>query len=259
MREIAELVIRQSGLEEYLKKTGGEELDELHNVEELISSAAEFDKENPEGSLDDFLAQVSLVSDADHMKGAGGAVTLMTLHAAKGLEFPVVAMIGLEEGVLPHSRSRGNLDELEEERRLCFVGITRSQERLLLSKAAKRTVRGISERTIPSPFINEMPQEDLQIFDRTGIESYGSRRSFNPLSQRGEQTYVHDEPPESRGISGQFSHLRRGQMVRHPQFGIGRIREIEEMGEQRTRAVVQFNQAGQKTLILEFARLEAMD
>ena len=107
MRSIAEAVIRQSGLEDYLKKIGGDELDELHNVEELISSTAEFDAENPQGSLNDFLAQVSLVSDADHMKGAGGAITLMTLHAAKGLEFPVVAMIGMEEGILPHSRSRG--------------------------------------------------------------------------------------------------------------------------------------------------------
>ena len=79
--------------------------DQLANVDELISSAAEYDKEQPEGSLDEYLAQVSLVSDADHMEGAGGAVTLMTLHAAKGLEFPVVAIIGLEEGCLPHSRA----------------------------------------------------------------------------------------------------------------------------------------------------------
>src|SRR5208337_2436023 len=100
---------------------------------------------NPEGSLDDYLAQVSLVSDADRFEGAGGAVTLMTLHAAKGLEFPVVAIIGLEEGCLPHSRARGDTKELEEERRLCFVGITRAQERLILSTAAWRTIRGKRE------------------------------------------------------------------------------------------------------------------
>ena len=104
-RTIMEAVVRESGLEQLLKKTGDEEQEELANVNELISSAAEFDKENTEGTLDDYLAQVSLVSDADHMKGAGGAVTLMTLHAAKGLEFPVVAMIGMEEGILPHSRA----------------------------------------------------------------------------------------------------------------------------------------------------------
>src|SRR5438874_2469263 len=144
-----ENVVRRSGLDVALRKDT--ELDDLGegplaNVNELISSAAEYDKENSEGqtgSLDDYLAIVSLVSDADHMKGAGGAVTLMTLHAAKGLEFPVVAMIGLEDGILPHSRARDNLNELEEERRLCFVGITRAQRRLLLSKAQYRTVRGL--------------------------------------------------------------------------------------------------------------------
>jgi DNA helicase-2/ATP-dependent DNA helicase PcrA len=250
VRDITEAVIRQSGLEEYLKKTGGEELDELKNVEELINSASEFDRDNPEGTLDDFLAQISLVSDADHMKGAGGAVTLMTLHAAKGLEFPVVAIIGLEEGVLPHSRARGNLTELEEERRLCFVGITRAQERLLLSKAARRMIRGISERTIPSPFLNEMPADELTVTDRTGFEPSGPRGGYR-RDDRGDFEDRRGSEPK-----GEFARYRQGQVVRHPTFGIGRIREIAEMGDNRTRAVVQFNEAGQKTLILEFARLE---
>ena len=85
----------------------------------------------------------------------------MTLHAAKGLEFPVVAMIGLEEGCLPHARSRDSMKELEEERRLCFVGITRAEQHLILSRAVYRTMRGLRERTIPSPFLNEMPQASL--------------------------------------------------------------------------------------------------
>src|SRR5206468_6054489 len=109
----------------------------------------------------------------DHMKGGEGAVTLMTLHAAKGLEFPVVAMIGLEEGILPHARSRGNMKELEEERRLAFVGITRAQEQLVLTKAAYRTIRGLRERTVTSPFLNEMPEEMLDITDRTGLAGAG--------------------------------------------------------------------------------------
>ncbi len=261
VRDIAERIIRQSGLEDYLRKSGGEELDELHNVEELISSTAEFDKANPQGSLHDFLAQVSLVSDADHMKGAGGAVTLMTLHAAKGLEFPVVAMIGLEDGILPHSRSRGNMNELEEERRLCFVGITRAQEHIILGKAARRMIRGVEERTIPSPFLNEMPANDLNIIDRTGAGSFdrpvrsgGGARA----NERKTNEFTGSAAPP-RPVTGQFSHLQSGQLVRHPQFGIGRIRELEEMGEQRTRAVVQFNSAGLKTLVLEFARLEVIE
>ena len=175
------------------------------------------------------------------MKGAGGAVTLMTLHAAKGLEFPVVAMIGLEEGVLPHSRARGNLKELEEERRLCFVGVTRAEERLILSKAAYRTVRGLRERTVTSPFLNEMPSESLKVIDRTGLDTLADRDDDRDYLDR-----------EGKGLAAQF---RRGQMVRHPTFGLGRIAEVSDMG-QHTRAVIEFNSAGRKTLILQYARLE---
>src|SRR5690606_29511865 len=116
-------VVRRSGLEAmYQKEDKDREEGEgaIANIGELISSAAEFDAEHEDGTLYEYLSMVSLVSDVDHMKGTGGAVTLMTLHAAKGLEFPVVAMIGLEEGILPHARARDNPLELEEERRLCF-------------------------------------------------------------------------------------------------------------------------------------------
>jgi DNA helicase-2/ATP-dependent DNA helicase PcrA len=244
VRDIMERVVRESGMEALLKKTGSDELEELANVNELITSAAEFDADNPEGTLDEYLAQVSLVSDADHMKGAGGAVTLMTLHAAKGLEFPVVAMIGLEEGILPHSRSRGNLDELEEERRLCFVGITRAQDRLIFTKAARRMIRGISERTIPSPFLGEMPTEFLRVVDRTGFGGFGSEDN--------------EDAVDSRMRGGEFAQFRKGQLVRHPQFGLGRIADVSGMG-QNTRAVVEFNEVGKKTLVLQYARLETVN
>jgi len=224
-----------------LKKTGVEEHVELENVNELITSAAEFDKDNPEGTLADYLAQVSLVSDADHMKGAGGAVTLMTLHAAKGLEFPVVAMIGLEEGILPHSRAQAKPQELEEERRLCFVGITRAQERLILTKAARRMFRGVSERTIPSPFLGELHKESLRITDRTGLGDFEEEQR-----QRRQQRWEDEE---------ELPQFRRGQLVRHPQFGLGRIAEVSGMG-QNVRAIVEFNEVGRKTLVLQYARLE---
>ena len=241
VQKVMESVVSGSGIEALLKKEGGEEQAELANVGELISSAAEYDRDNPGGTLQEYLAIVSLVSDVDHMKGAGGAITLMTLHAAKGLEFPVVAMIGLEEGILPHSRAANNPYELEEERRLCFVGITRARERLILSKAAYRTIRGLRERTVGSPFLNEMPVEDIRVIDRTGLLS---------LNDRDEQReFMRDE---ARGLTSQF---RRGQAVRHPTFGIGRIAEISDMGSQ-TRAVVEFNTAGRKTLVLQYARLE---
>jgi DNA helicase-2/ATP-dependent DNA helicase PcrA len=248
VRTLMEDVIKRSGVEASLLKKGegdasGDE-DPLGNVNGLITEAAKFDQEFPEASLDDYLAGVTLVSDQDAMKEGSGAVTMMTLHAAKGLEFPVVAMIGLEEGILPHSRSRGNLSELEEERRLCFVGITRAQERLILTKANYRMMRGLRERTVTSPFFNEMPQAMLKITDRAGVafanESRGETR------ERMET--------ESERLAGTF---RRGQMVRHPQFGIGRIEDVSNAG-QHTRAVIHFTSAGKKTLILQYARLEAV-
>jgi DNA helicase-2/ATP-dependent DNA helicase PcrA len=244
---IMERVFRLSGMEESLRKLekalpqDAEEGDSaLANVEELISSAAEYEQGNPEATLADFLATVSLVSDTDQLKDGSGAVTLMTLHAAKGLEFPVVAMIGLEEGILPHSRARGDLKQLEEERRLAFVGITRARQRLILSRAAYRTIRGLRERTVSSPFLGELPKSELSITDRTALDWPGGSRAAHGSSDEDQR------PGES---------YHKGQLVRHPTFGLGRIAEISDMG-QHTRAVIQFNSAGRKTLILQYARLE---
>jgi DNA helicase-2/ATP-dependent DNA helicase PcrA len=169
------------------------------------------------------------------MKGAGGAVTLMTLHAAKGLEFPVVAMIGMEDGILPHARSREDALQREEERRLCFVGITRAQERLLLSKAAVRTVRGLRSRTISSPFLMELPVDSLKVIDHTG---------FNDSSPR----YVEDEAPEND------SGFRPGQRVRHPTYGIGRITEISETSS-GFRMQIDFDRGGTKIIFPEYIKL----
>ena len=239
-------IVKESGYDAMLRKTGDKDQAELENVNELISSAAEYDRERPDGSLEDYLAQVSLVSDADHMKGAGGAVTLMTLHAAKGLEFPVVAMIGLEEGCLPHARARGNLNELEEERRLCFVGITRAQETLILSRAAYRTLRGLRERTVPSPFLKEMPQELLNVEDRTDVR-FG--RDGDGSGARDHDRRYDPTPPSAP--------FRPGQLVRHPMFGTGRVVDVSPMGKD-LRTVVDFTTAGRKTLMVPPARLEAV-
>jgi DNA helicase-2/ATP-dependent DNA helicase PcrA len=205
-----------------------------------ISAAAQFDKEMPEATLEDYLGQVSLVSDVDVLED-NGAITLMTLHAAKGLEFPVVAMIAMEDGVLPHGRVREHPEQLEEERRLCFVGITRAQQHVIFSRANYRTIRGLRERTIASRFLAEIPPEDLQILDITGS-------GFD----EGRDTQRMQAEMESSRLTSQF---RCGQMVRHPTFGVGRIADIADMG-QHTRAVIEFQRAGRKTLILQYARLE---
>ncbi len=281
VRPLMEKIVRESGLEAMYRKLDPDAEDQLANINELITSAAEFDAGNPEGTLSEYLSGIALVADADHMQGTGGAVTMMTLHAAKGLEFPVVAMVGLEEGILPHARARGSINELEEERRLAFVGITRAQERLLLTKAARRTMRGISERTITSPFLSELPAESVQVIDRTGYDFNPSSTTYGGNAGAGSSTgyggrprYVSDggrSAAGSRFVGGSangdlpqvqlskpgMEKYRIGVTVRHPTYGVGTISQISEIG-QSTRAVIVFARVGQKTFILEAARLEVL-
>lgn len=247
VQSIMEEVVQKSGLETLLLKEDPKKENELANVNELISAAAEYDEENPEGSLDDYLSRVSLVSDADHLKGTGGAVTLMTLHAAKGLEFPVVAIVGLEEGCLPHSRAKENPNDLEEERRLCYVGITRAQERLFLSKAANRTIRGLRERTATSQFLAEMPLEFMNVIDRAGMGSnWYAQKAAGAKSAHAASGWQEPAIDESEfGV---------GRKVRHPAYGVGKIVDVSNSGAS-TRVIVEFPNSGRKNFILEQARL----
>jgi DNA helicase II / ATP-dependent DNA helicase PcrA len=274
IRGLMERVVKESGIEDELKKAdSGEETGEarLGNVGELINVAAEFDAQNPEGTLDDYLQQVTLVSDVDKIKDSGGAVTLMTLHAAKGLEFPFVAMVGMEDGLVPHARAVGlsaDPNEMEEERRLAFVGITRAMKQLVMSNARYRMIRGQTERTIASQFLHEMPEECFQEVDLTGEDEgvgsmgYRDESSYGRRAQQQRKSSVEDREFEAAmqrrqaaAVAGEF---RRGVLVRHPQFGLGRIEEIEPAGTM-TKAVVQFQSAGRKKLVLQYARLEKVD
>jgi DNA helicase-2/ATP-dependent DNA helicase PcrA len=269
VRALMERVVIDSGLDAELKKEDGAEesgTSRWANVGELISVAAEFDAQNQEaGTLDEYLQQVTLVSDVDKIKDSGGAVTLMTLHAAKGLEFPFVAIAGMEDGLIPHARAVGftaNPDEMEEERRLAFVGITRAMKHLVLSRARYRMIRGQTERTIESQFLSEMPSECFEEIDLTGDDD-----GIGSVGYRDEASYGRRAAQERRGyeaaaqrreanvVAGEF---KRGILVRHPQFGLGRIEEISPAGTM-TRAIVQFQGAGRKTLILQYARLEKVD
>ena len=232
VRAVLEAVLRDSGLDAQAKKDDPTSESQVANLAELVSSAAEFDREQPEATLLDYLAQTALLGDADSVEEGGGQVTLMTLHAAKGLEFPAVAMIGLEMDCLPHSRSAGDPDQLEEERRLAFVGITRAQEHLMLSRAAVRTVRGERLPQAQSTFLKELPPELLDVEDRTGVNdlpTYGDRRP-------------------AAGKSG----LSPGQQVKHFKFGPGRVVEVDDLGK---RATVDFAKFGRKNLMLEYAKL----
>jgi DNA helicase II / ATP-dependent DNA helicase PcrA len=290
LAELVERVIRESGLEDMYKKMGEDEAERLENLAELVSSAREYEEtydpasdpgadpmtaplnpdEQPEREpsllelLRGYLERVTLVADADSVDPTQGSVTLMTLHAAKGLEFAGVAMVGLEEGLLPHSRVMEHPGELEEERRLCFVGITRAMRRLLITSARYRTIRGVTERTIESRFIHELPKEHVTISDQAGFsepgwdtpsarlgEGRGDGPRFVPDGPTGGKTKV-SGPKDSRGLP-----LVVGAQVRHPQFGLGRI--VGLTSGQDARAQIEFRQAGRKTLVLQYARLERVE
>lgn len=272
--ELVDRVLKESGLEAMYKAArSADEADEerLNNLAELVSSAQDFDEtydpdsdpamEAPAAGtaqttppllarLRAYLETISLVADADKVDPASGAVTLMTLHAAKGLEFPVVAMIGLEEGLLPSMRAlEGDMDA-EEERRLCFVGITRAMRRLLITSAKYRTVRGVRERTIPSRFLGELPKEHIVVSDQSDAyeEDFVDDWGGSGGAPRRAGGYERSSGPA--GLP-----FKIGARVRHPQFGVGEVKEIAGVGP-NMRATIRFSQVGPKTLVLQYARLE---
>ncbi|HZZ27556.1 MAG TPA: UvrD-helicase domain-containing protein [Pirellulales bacterium] len=163
VEEIIGRVLADSGYHDFLKESEDEDDQErLANIEELLTAAREFDETHPgPGALEAFLEQAALVNDTDAWEVDDDRVTLMTVHAAKGLEFPVVFIIALEEGIFPHERSRNEEEQLEEERRLLFVGVTRAKEELYLNRACYRHYRGQFRPTVPSAFLMELPQEEL--------------------------------------------------------------------------------------------------
>lgn len=177
--EVVSAVLSISGLEAALKKERDEDVegeDRVANVAELVTAAARFADENPEGTLADFLHRASLTGDQDAIDEKSGAVQLLTLHAAKGLEFPVVFMVGVEQGMLPHERALSLKGDVEEERRLCFVGITRAQRRLVLTHADERIIRGIPQGQIRSQFLREVVSPAVVEQDFSEMRPWGRRR-----------------------------------------------------------------------------------
>jgi DNA helicase-2/ATP-dependent DNA helicase PcrA len=183
------------------------------------------------------------------------------MHAAKGLEFPVVIVAGLEEGLFPHSRSTEDEDELEEERRLCYVGLTRARERLILTSAARRRVFGDYQSTEPSRFLDEIPAELIRRIEPVVAPSWNSTRyeTRNPYARRyGQAKAKPAETPfasyENEDQSSQ-SGLKVGKRVRHKQFGVGTVVLVEDEGDD-TRVTVKFNSVGTKKLLARYANLE---
>ena len=237
---VAEEVFQRSGLEADLAKQATGENEAIENVEELISAAADFMQMNPEGTVAEWLQQISLVSDVDAIQSDSGSVTLMTLHAAKGLEFPQVYIIGLEDRLLPHERYIDDPAQLEEERRLCFVGITRAMKQLTLTYARWRAHRGSVARTTESEFLFDLPQDEVEWHREEATRSSDDHRECK------------------RPEMGDYSSWRNGMYLRHPSFGVGRLVWKEPSGG-RTRASVRFPAYGEKTLILEYAKMTPLE
>jgi len=252
VRDVVQAMLKKSGMEESLSEGDDTDNERLTNVYELINAAQQYDLDNPEGSLAEWLHQISLVSDADSVQLSGGPVTLMTLHTAKGLEFPIVYVVGLEESLLPHARAiMGGDDELEEERRLCFVGMTRAMRKLTLSSAQYRMVRGITERTLSSRFLRELPQDEIERFDfETEDEGYSTSHLGRHNRNSGQMDGVED------GFSGEDYYP--GCRVRHDEYGEGEVIGLDQRA-QTTYVRIHFKHYGERKFALEHVSLYILE
>lgn len=243
--QIVQGIMEDSGYIDDLKKQGTDEAqDRLQNVVELFNAVKQFEEENDEPSLGNFLENASLSSDLDNLEEGEKAVSLMTLHSAKGLEFPVVFLVGMEQGLLPHTRSLDDPEGLEEERRLCYVGITRAQERLYLSYARERRLWGERAPAISSQFLKELPKELLSSKIDVGIRS--NRTNLTAKSPI--------EKP-NRTPTTTTEGWKKGDRVVHKTFGVGEISHIFGSGNKLCIAV-KFPSVGQKILDPKIAQLQ---
>ncbi|MGZ4635505.1 DNA helicase PcrA [Oryzihumus sp.] len=253
---LIEAVVEQTGyLAELRASHDPQDETRVENLAELVAVAREFDEANPQGSLEDFLEQVSLVADADEIPDSEeaedqGVVTLMTLHTAKGLEFPVVFLTGMEDGTFPHMRALGDNKELEEERRLAYVGITRARERLHLSRAVVRSAWGQPQYNPASRFLDEIPAE---LIDWQRSESTGMRPSSTPAVA----TLAGRPGVRSPGNKPVIS-LKDGDRVTHDSFGLGTVVRVEGEGDKAMAHVDFGGDAGVKRLLLRYAPVEKL-
>ncbi|HEX3726297.1 MAG TPA: UvrD-helicase domain-containing protein [Pirellulales bacterium] len=274
VEEILGRVLSESGYQQQLQDSEDpEDQERLANIEELLTAARQFDERNPgAGPLETFLEETCLVNETDGWEADDDRVTLMTLHASKGLEFPVVFIVALEEGLLPHERSRETQDLLEEERRLLFVGITRARQELQLSQATYREFRGQRRRSVPSQFLMELPRAEMQLIEPTWLPQSNwqagedaddasweftqpeeeisldpspatpSPRAFAPLIsaaelERAAAAEVCRVPPDA---------FHQGMVVRHPEYGLGKVVALSGSGDKRSATVAFASAAGEK-------------
>ncbi len=285
--DLMRMILKESGYEEMLNQDQTKESENrFENLMEFIGVAMEFEKENADNTLADFLDSIALVSDVDKLDDSEEAVTLMTMHSAKGLEFEVVFLVGMEEGLFPSKRSIEEDDAVEEERRLCYVGITRAKKKLYITNTKKRTLYGTTTFSMPSRFIDELPPE---VLDEDAIENM-------KVSERKSKTFLDDEYSSvdsmlsskssyfSSGILNKKSKFglsvdsflkningvsnivkptnnskdyKVGMMVKHKKFGVGVIKNIEPEDDD-FKLEIEFEKAGFKRLMANYTPLEIL-
>lgn len=289
--ELIKLTLNKTGYVKALENENTIEVESrIQNLEEFLTVAIEFEEQMAENTLAEFLESISLTSDIDNMEESEDTVTLMTLHSAKGLEFPVVFLVGMEEGIFPGYKSIGEIKELEEERRLFYVGITRAMQYLYLTCAKRRTIFGSTSYNQMSRFLKEIPKDLLDGYEEIDNEDNNSFKDSNYGWEYGTnyagkvKTYKFDNVekiPEVKEKVGAFqfrtaesflnslnkkasdrqvdiTKYKEGQRIYHKKFGEGTINKIEQEGEDY-KLDIQFDKVGHKRLMAKFAELEIIE
>jgi DNA helicase-2/ATP-dependent DNA helicase PcrA len=280
------VLIRTGYRRMYAESKDPQDESRVQNIDELLNSAGEFHDQNPSSTLADYLDSVTLISDVDRYDSEKG-ITLMTLHMAKGLEFAVVFLVGMEEGILPHFQSREQEDDVEEERRLCYVGMTRAREMLYCVHCHERRIHGQFREQSPSPFLQEIPESAIETIGltrpryrsaqnapawrdralperRPGDRPPAPRPAIRPDPTTNVLSFFENapvrfdpaaiQPAGAKGESGRPAELTRGSRVRHEQFGTGVILKIEGAGDS-AKLSVYFDRVGTKKFVAKFAKL----
>ena len=252
---LLERVLDLTAYRDRLEDAGADRASRVENIDELLAVARDFDERSPAGEdtrarLQRFLEEAALVTDWDRQSESRDRLTLMTLHTSKGLEFPIVFIMGMEEGIFPHQRTLDDAQALEEERRVCYVGMTRARVELYLTRAERRLRFGTVSERPPSRFLEEIPPQHVKTI---GVPERPARRAPSGPVMDYSYSQLAESPSEGVGPGG----LAPGTKVRHPTFGVGFVRRSEASGDNE-KLTVQFARAGRKKLIRRFANLEVL-
>jgi DNA helicase-2/ATP-dependent DNA helicase PcrA len=260
--EVIRQVLDCSGYRRMLQNSSDpDDQERLANIEELITAARQFTAEDPARTLADFLENITLASDVDGWDEQQDCVSIMTLHSAKGLEFPVVFMAAVEQGLLPHERSVARDEDVEEERRLAFVGMTRAKQELYLCQARIREFRGLTQYTIPSMFLEELPADAVEAIDLSsgvaGTHPVNHEwRGGHAAADEGweDAGYTPRTRIPSRDSASAGGDYAEGMLVRHDTYGQGRVTHVSGYGAMR-KVKIRFPTAGERTFLVEKAKL----